>query len=87
MHKAYGFHPDPIRLEVQYIPPITSQDYADSYGVSTYIVPFNLNISQFLKFIRELIKKENKFTWTTSHQLNFNIVNTEILTLAYYDTR
>ena len=57
-------------------------------GLCTFMSRFIPNFSQKTADLRELLKKDNKFTWEEKHSTAFENLKTELTSdsvLAYYD--
>ena len=76
-----GAQPDPERIKaIQYIKPPTNKTQLQEFlGIATYMSHFVPNLSTHTAPLRDLIKKDTDFTWTSSHEKKFNDIKDQLL--------
>ena len=86
---AEGAHPAPKRIRdmEQMRIPVNSTDLQEFLSVATYISPFIPKLSQHTAPLRDLLKKDAKFEWTSLHDAIFEDTKALIcrhVTLSYF---
>ena len=85
-----GIHPDPERVEeIKSLPsPANINELQKVLGIITYMAPFIPRLSDYTANLRELLKKDTEYEWSSSHQKSLqdikDIICKEML-LHYYD--
>ena len=85
-----GVQPDPAKVSAlkNMAPPSDIQELQAFLGLATYMGPFIQNLSNLTACLRDLVKKNNVFEWSSTHQAAFDAIKRLISdesTLAYYD--
>ena len=85
-----GAKPDPARLDAirDMKSPTNKTQLQEFLGIATYMSPFVPNLSTHAAPLRDLLKKETDFTWTSSHEKKFDDIKTLICRdseLTYFD--
>ena len=68
--------------------PTNKTQLQEFLGIATYMSPFVPNLSTHAAPLRDLLKKETDFTWTSSHEKKFDDIKTLICRdseLTYFD--
>ena len=86
---AEGAHPDPKRIRdiEQMRRPVNSTELQEFLGFATYMSPFLPKLSQQTAPLRDLLKKDAEFEWTSSHDAVFEDTKALIcrhLTVSYF---
>ena len=90
VYDAEGAHPDPEKVEaIKAIPePQGAQELKSFLGIATYMAPFIPNLSTMSEPLRNLLKKDSVFQWSSSHSAAFESIKQSIcqeVTLAFFD--
>ena len=69
-HGYTTIRPDPSKIdEIKKLPsPTNITDLQKVLGIITYMTPFISHLSDLIAPMRNLLKKETEYKWTTSHQ-------------------
>ena len=86
---AEGAHPDPKRIRdiEQMRSPVNSTELQEFLGIATYMSPSLPKLSQQTAPLRDLLKKDAEFEWTSSHDAVFEDTKALIcrhVTLSYF---
>jgi hypothetical protein len=90
VYSADGVKPDPKKVEdiKSLEAPKNATQLKEFLGIVTYIGPFIPHLSQHTASLRDLLKKDSEFQWSSSHEQDFKKVKELIsdeITLAYFD--
>ena len=85
-----GVQPDPAKVSAlkNMASPSDIQELRAFLGLATYMRPLIQNLSNLTACLRDLVKKNNVFEWSSTHQAAFDAIKRLISdesTLAYYD--
>jgi hypothetical protein len=85
-----GARPNPKRIEAinAINAPQSPKELQEFLGIATYMAPFIPQLSTLTATLRELLKKDVIYEWTSSHQITFEEVKKMMakeVTLAYFD--
>ena len=84
-----GVQPDPAKVSAlkNMAPSSDIQEFQAFLGLATYIGPFIKNLSNLTACLQDLVKKDNLFEWSSTHQAVFDAIKRLISdesTLPYY---
>lgn len=87
---AEGIYPDPKKIEaIRAIQePQDAQELQTFLGIATYMAPFIPNLSAMSEPLRNLLKKDTDFQWSSSHSTAFESIKQAIcqeVSLMYFD--
>ena len=90
IYGAEGVKPDPDRVTaIRQLPaPENTKELQEFLGIATYMAPFIPRLSHHAAVLRELLKKDARFTWSHNHDAAFKKIKELICsdtTLAYFD--
>ena len=85
-----GLKPDPKKVEavMHMTQPVSPEDISRFQGFVNYLARFLPSISQMMKPLRCLLRKDIPFVWSTTHQNAFEKIKQAVCdapVLAYYD--
>ncbi|GAB1602684.1 hypothetical protein Ahia01_000548300 [Argonauta hians] len=85
-----GIKPDPSKVEaIKQLPsPTNVTELQKILGIITYLAPFIPHLSDLTAPLRDLLKKESDYQWTTSHQKTMQKIKDIIckeMSLSYFD--
>ncbi len=92
LFNAEGVHPDPKKIEaIKAIQePQDAQELQTFLGIATYMAPFIPNLSAMSEPLRNLLKKDTDFQWSSSHSTAFESIKQAIcqeVSLTYFDPK
>ena len=79
-YTAEGVRPDERKVrEIADLPsPKNAKEIQQFLGMVQYLAPFIPNLSDETSVLRDLIKKDVNFIWTTNHEIAFNGIKKQI---------
>ena len=91
LYDEHGVHPDPAKVaDVQGMEsPTNITKLQEFLGMATFLSPFIAGLSALTAPLRQLLKKENEFTWDATFEAAFQKVKDAVAkntTLKYFDT-
>ena len=89
---AEGVHPDQKKVEaIKAIQePQNTQELQTFLGIATYMTPFIPNLSAMSDPLRNLLKSDTDFQWSSSHKIVFKSIKQAIcqeMSLTYFDPK
>lgn len=79
---------DKVKTILEFRPPHSKEEVRSFLGLVTYLGKFIPDLGSITEPLRQLVKRDAKFTWTPNHQESFNKLKqmlAKLPTLAYFD--
>lgn len=79
-----------VRTILDFRPPSTKEEVRSFLGLVTYLGKFIPDLGSITEPLRQLTKKDTRFTWTETHQKSFDQLKhalAKLPTLAYFDEK